>query len=169
MCSFHKLIHLRGAGRRVLAVGVFGVMLLGCAHHAPATLHQRMTVISGKGTSQDNPKDAARKVLIEAAAITLDHGYRYFEIVGAPSMSLDSSALPTIRPGADVTIKVFGAPASRVGRTGDWGWRAAVEPNHQVRARESTSVVREVRGHGLDFGIRHVLGVGLRRVAFPRE
>jgi hypothetical protein len=109
MCSFHKLIHLRGAGWRVLAVGVFGVMLLGCAHHAPATLHQRMTVISGKGTAQDNPEDAARKVLIEAAAITLDHGYRYFEIVGAEGMSANSSALPTIRPGADVTIKVFGA------------------------------------------------------------
>ncbi|HWY14065.1 MAG TPA: hypothetical protein VNX86_02885 [Rhizomicrobium sp.] len=109
MGSFHKLIHMRGAAWRVLAVGVFGVMLLGCAHHAPAVIRQRMVVISGKGTAQDNPKDAARKVLIEAAAITLDHGYRYFEIVGAEGMSANSSALPTIRPGTDVTIKVFGA------------------------------------------------------------
>src|ERR1700720_2157462 len=69
MGSFHKLIHMHGAAWRVLAVGVFGVMLLGCAHHAPAVIRQRMVVISGKGTAQDNPKDAARKVLIEAAAI----------------------------------------------------------------------------------------------------
>ena len=48
-------------------------------------------------------------VLIEAAAITVDHDYRYFEIVGTEGMSANSSGLPTIRPGADVTIKVFGA------------------------------------------------------------
>ena len=47
--------------------------------------------------------------MIDAAAITLDHGYRYFEIVGAEGMSANLSALPTIRPGTDVTIKVFEA------------------------------------------------------------
>jgi hypothetical protein len=109
MHTFHQLVQSRCSGARVLAVALFSAMLLGCAHHAPATLHQRLTVISGKGTAQDNARDAARKVLIEAAAITLDHGYRYFELVGAPAMSSNSSALPTIRPGADVTIKVFGA------------------------------------------------------------
>ena len=109
MHCFHKLTHTRHEAWRVLAFAVFGAMLLSCAHHAPAVIRQRMVVISGKGTAQDNPKDAARKVLIEAAAITLDHGYRYFEIVGAEGMSANSSALPAIRPGADVTIKVFGA------------------------------------------------------------
>jgi hypothetical protein len=124
MCGFHKLIQLRGAGWRVLAVGVFGTMLLGCAHHAPAVLHQRMTVISGKGTAQDNPKEAARKVLIEAAAITLDHGYRYFEIVGAQGMSPNSSTAPSIRPGADVTIKVFGAGEADPRMPGIWDAQA---------------------------------------------
>jgi hypothetical protein len=109
MYSFHQLDQSRCTGVRVLAVALFGVMLMGCAHHAPATLHQRMTVISGKGTAKDSARDAARKVLIEAAAITLDHGYRYFEIVGTEAMGSNSSGLPAIRPGADVTIKLFGA------------------------------------------------------------
>jgi hypothetical protein len=107
--EIHKLTHTRHEAWRVMIIAMFGAMLLGCAHHAPAVLHQRMVVISGKGTAQDNPRGAARKVLIEAAAITLDHGYRYFEIVGAEGMSTNSSALPTIRPSADVTIKLFGA------------------------------------------------------------
>jgi hypothetical protein len=106
MHTFHQLVQSRCSGARVLAVALFGVMLLGCAHHAPAVLHQNVAVISGKGTAGYNAADAERKILIEAAAITVDHGYRYFEIVAGDVRS--NSAL-LIRPGADVTIKLFGA------------------------------------------------------------
>jgi len=72
------------------------VILSGCAHHAPATIHGNTTVISGRNTAHASAADARRTVLVEAAAITVDHGYRYFEV------------MTPVRPGADVTIRVYG-------------------------------------------------------------
>lgn len=40
--------------------------------------------------------DARETVLIEAASITVDHGYRFFKL------------MTPVRPGADVTIRVYG-------------------------------------------------------------
>ena len=37
-----------------------------------------------------------RTVLVEAAAITVDHGYRYFRF------------MTPVRPGADVTVRLYG-------------------------------------------------------------
>jgi hypothetical protein len=42
------------------------------------------------------PSDAAQTVLVEGAAITVDHGYRFFRLTGP------------IRPGVDVMIRVYG-------------------------------------------------------------
>jgi len=77
----------------VLCVAVFS----GCAHRAPASIHDGMTVISGHNTAHSSLHDAVETVLVEAAAITVDHGYRYFRV------------MTQIRPGADVTIHVYGA------------------------------------------------------------
>ena len=60
-------------------------------------LHGHDVVISGWNTAQDTADAATRKVLAEASAITLDHGYRYFEI------------LNPIRPGAKETIRLYKA------------------------------------------------------------
>jgi len=68
--------------------------LAGCAHPVPA-LRGRDVMISGRNTAQDTVAAATRKVLSEAAAITLDHGYRYFEILGP------------IRPGAKVPVRLY--------------------------------------------------------------
>jgi len=70
-------------------------MLAGCVHHAPASIHDGTAVISGHNTLHASVSDARETVLIEAASITLDHGYRYFQLVSP------------IRPGADVTIRVY--------------------------------------------------------------
>jgi hypothetical protein len=98
-------------------------VLSACAHPAPAVLHGNTALISGRGTAHDNPGDAARKVFIEAAAITLDHGYRYFEIVDSADASSTAPA-PGVRPGADVTIRVFGAGEVRPQTPGVWDAQA---------------------------------------------
>jgi hypothetical protein len=71
-------------------------LLAGCAHHAPAAIHGNTTVISGRNTAQASAADTRRTVLVEAASITVDHGYRYFEV------------MTPVRPGSDVTIRVYG-------------------------------------------------------------
>ena len=98
-------------GRPFLALALCGAVLFGCAHPAPAVFHQGTAVISGASTAHESARDARRKVFVEAAAITLDHGYRYFEIVGTPN---------AIRPGADVTIRVFGAGEAGPQKPGVW-------------------------------------------------
>lgn len=72
------------------------VIVASCAHHAPATIHDQTTVISGHNTVHASAADARETVLIEAASITVDHGYRLFQL------------MTPIRPGADVTIRVYG-------------------------------------------------------------
>jgi hypothetical protein len=78
------------------AVALTISILAGCAHPVPV-LHGHDVVISGWNTAQDTADGATRKVLAEAAAITLDHCYRYFEV------------LNPIRPGAKVTIRLYEA------------------------------------------------------------
>lgn len=94
-----KLCNTTGAARRtahIVSLSAFAAALAACAHHAPATIRDNTTIISGRSTAHQSAADATRTVLIEAAAITVDHGYRYF-------------CLETpVRPGADVTIHVYG-------------------------------------------------------------
>ena len=81
----------------MLAFGVLSALALaGCIHRAPASIHDGSAVISGHNTVHASASDARETVLIEAASITLDHGYRYFQV------------MTPIRPGADVTIRVYG-------------------------------------------------------------
>jgi hypothetical protein len=114
MGKIDHLDSMRSSLLRMLAVVLCGAVLEGCAHPAPATLHGRMAVISGRGTAGESVRDATQKIMIEGAAITLDHGYRYFEIL-APAMSKPGAA---IRPGADVTIEVYGTGEIDARRTG---------------------------------------------------
>lgn len=72
-----------------------GLMLSACMHKAPAMYSERTAVISGRGTAGDSENDAIRKTLTKAAAMTLDHGFRYFQI-----------ATP-IKPGINVAINVY--------------------------------------------------------------
>ncbi|MGH6888738.1 MAG: hypothetical protein ACREHF_06030 [Rhizomicrobium sp.] len=65
-----------------------------CAHPAPA-LHGRARLISGRTTAQLGVAQATRKVFAIAAAIALDHGYRYFTISHP------------IHPGTDVLVTVY--------------------------------------------------------------
>lgn len=52
-------------------------------------------VISGRGTAGYGEDDAIRKTLARAAAMTLDHGFRYFQITSP------------IKPGINVAIDVY--------------------------------------------------------------
>lgn len=87
-------------GRRVAALALTGAVvcgvLSGCVHRAPESIHDRTAVISGHNTVDAGLEDTTQTVLIEAASITLDHGYRYFRV------------MTQIRPGTDVTIQVYG-------------------------------------------------------------
>jgi hypothetical protein len=87
---------VKGILVRIFAVTLGAAAAAGCAHPVHA-LHGRTAVVSGRGTAHDSLDGATRKVLVEAAAITLDHGYRYFEVT------------EPIHPGVDVTIQVYGA------------------------------------------------------------
>jgi len=77
-----------------MAAGSIG--MYGCAHRASATIRDDTATISGHNTGHMTPSDARRVVLIEAAAITVDHGYRLFQVT-----------MP-IRPGVPVTVHLYG-------------------------------------------------------------
>jgi len=58
-----------------------------------------------------NPAEARRAVLLEAAHVAVDNGYRYFIVlrrdVWTPSRPVRAGTDSAIQPGDDVTIKVF--------------------------------------------------------------
>jgi hypothetical protein len=92
-CGLHpRLLATLALGGALLCAFV----LAGCAHHAPATIHDRVAVISGHNTAHATTAGAVQTVLIEAAAITVDHGYRFFRL------------MTPVRPGANVTVRVYG-------------------------------------------------------------
>jgi hypothetical protein len=80
--------------------------LSACAHHVRPMFNDRTVVISGKRTVGDSTGEATQKILIQAARLTLDHGFRYFRIAGSQNVPGRGDAL-SIRPGADVTIEVY--------------------------------------------------------------
>lgn len=88
-------LHLRPAAAFfALAIGG-SIAASGCAHRASATIRDDTTTISGHSTAERSPAEARSIVLVEAASITLDHGYRLFRIE------------TPIRPGAPVTIRLY--------------------------------------------------------------
>jgi hypothetical protein len=72
-----------------------GLTLSACMHKAPAMYSGHTAVISGRGTAGYGEDDAIRKTLARAAAMTLDHGFRYFQITSP------------IKPGINVAIDVY--------------------------------------------------------------
>ncbi len=87
----------------ILAAG----LLCGCASHSPIWQGDRAIVISGKMTAGMSPQDALQLFLEKAARLTVGHGFRYFVL--ATPLSPDRSGLRNaeVRPGADITIKLF--------------------------------------------------------------
>ncbi|HEV7924381.1 MAG TPA: hypothetical protein VGR14_03440 [Verrucomicrobiae bacterium] len=85
---------------------------------APKMLDDRLAVISGRDTVGDNISNATRKTLVKAAAMTLDHGFRYFQIVGATESVRGDVSF--VRPGVDVTIKLYRQSEINPQRPGVW-------------------------------------------------
>ena len=93
-----------------------------------------IATISGRETAGLSSADATRKALLEAARLTVDHGFRYFVIIrtsnppaghSGPSTSRDqsipaSSAASILVPGTDVTIKTFRVGEVGRNRAGIW-------------------------------------------------
>lgn len=79
----------------LIGIACSGLMLSACMHNAPAMRGERAAMISGRATAGYGENDAIRKTLTKAAAMTLDHGFRYFQIMSP------------IRPGVDVSIKLY--------------------------------------------------------------
>ena len=93
-------------GRRIVVSVLCGLALAACAHHMRPMFNDRTAVISGKRTVGDSTGEATQKLLIQAARLTLDHGFRYFRIANSQNVPGGGDAL-SIRPGADVTIEVY--------------------------------------------------------------
>ncbi len=79
-----------------------------CISRAPPMLDARTAVIPGRATAGYDSHAALDAVLVQAAKMTVDHGFRYFRIADS-----EGGNAPSVRPGADVAIKVF-----RVGEVG---------------------------------------------------
>jgi hypothetical protein len=104
-CDIH--FELRGAGPSASIVALCGLLLTACMHAAPPMLTERTAMVSGRATTGLSANDATQVVLFKAAEMALDHGFRYFRITGANSVVADRSGNELIRPGANVTIKVY--------------------------------------------------------------
>jgi hypothetical protein len=128
-------------------------VLCSCIGPAPRLKSGRIATISGHETAGLNSADASKKVLLEAARLTVDHGFRYFAIIGPPnpptkhsgpdisqarSIPALSSAASILVPGTDITIKTF-----RVGEVGRN--RAGIWDAYQLLASgvEGTGVARK--------------------------
>jgi hypothetical protein len=105
-------------GRGSLLSVLCGLALSACVSTAPKMLNDRLAVITGRDTVRDNINNATRKTLVKAAAMTLDHGFRYFQIVGAPESARGDVTF--VRPGADVTIKLYRQSEINPQRPGVW-------------------------------------------------
>jgi len=97
--------------RTVFAMAFMAAALSACASDVPPLRDDRTAVIPGNDTADVDPKEARHTVLLEGARITVDHGYQYFTVVSrdvwTPSGTVHAGTDSAIRPGEDVTIKVF--------------------------------------------------------------
>ena len=103
----------RGLGRPILLTALCALALSACAHPIAPMRNDHTIMISGKRTAGNSDREAAQKMVIAAARMTLDHGFRYFEFVGAANSY--GSGPPAIRPGVDVTIRVYRTDPHRPG------------------------------------------------------
>jgi len=69
-------------------------------------LTDHVIVISGRITASEDRSDTTRKMLVVAARMTLNHGFRYFAIVGLSNAS-NPVGMSSLQPGSDMTIRVY--------------------------------------------------------------
>ncbi len=90
---------------RVAALALLAFCLLaGCASHMPPLRADGTTVLLGSRTAGMSIPDAMRTMLAVGARVTVDHGGRYFRVVGTES-SYGTNL--SVRPGADVVIRIY--------------------------------------------------------------
>jgi len=94
-------------GRKILLGAFCGMALLSCMSQAPAMLNDRKAAISGRGTVGMSSSDATRIMLTRAARMTLDHGFRYFQIAGSRTAASIRDGMFSIQPGANIMINVY--------------------------------------------------------------
>src|ERR1700692_2780405 len=114
------------ARQRKRAAPMLGLLcgpgIAGCFAPPPARRDDGTAVISGHDTAGYSASNAVRRTLLQAARVTVDHGFRYFQIVDsrrqyagysdrASSPGLGNSwavgGASLINPGVDVTIRAF--------------------------------------------------------------
>lgn len=115
--------------RPTLAGMALALMLAGCTHASTAMLDGRTAVISASGGAGKSMADVQQRAFLEAAKLTQAHGFRYFVVLGAENASQTgaivghgatfsdgnggtfqgpSTVVPFVRPGTDVTIRMYG-------------------------------------------------------------
>ena len=98
-------------------------LLAGCVSHMPPLRAGQVGTISGRDTAGLANDAAEKKVLAEAARLTVDHGYRYFVILSGSPQASGPAARPgpagtAIRPGADVRFRALSKDQIGRGATG---------------------------------------------------
>jgi len=78
------------------------LVLAGCARHISALPDGNVTTLSGKYTAGYSPAQASKRMLGLAARIAVDHGFRYFRIIGP------EGAGQPIEPGISVRVRLYG-------------------------------------------------------------
>jgi len=122
--------------RRLTAFLLAGA-LAACATPAPPLAADQTAVIRGRETAGLSQADASTAVLVEAARITVDHGFQYFRIVhGQAGM---------IRPGTDVTIQALRSDSVRPGMPGLWDAQMILIKGVSAVARQPTSPPQKPR------------------------
>jgi hypothetical protein len=113
--------------------------LASCGDLMPSVFGDQTAVISGAGTAGLSPKDAARKILVQAASTTLDQGFQYFQIEdtgnspafdGDANTAVQAGNTAVISPGADITIKLFHTGDVAPNDPGIWDAKKIVADNH---------------------------------------
>ena len=82
------------------------LMLAACISHAPPLQNGNIGVVAGKETAGLDDKAAAQKVLVEAARLTIDHGYRYFTLLPGAKTSATASR-DVIHAGQTVQFQIL--------------------------------------------------------------
>ena len=94
-------------GRGIVFGGLCLLALAACAHRIAPMRGDHTVVISGHRIVGSNADMVTKNALVAAARLTLDHGCRYFKVLGAKNNYLRRNAPLALRPGADVTIAVY--------------------------------------------------------------
>jgi hypothetical protein len=89
-------------------------LLAGCETDVAPLSAQGTAVIPGSETVGQTPRAAMQTVLVEAAHITLNHGYQNFRVVAGYGGAY------AVTPGADVAIQVVNGDDARPGVAGVW-------------------------------------------------